>query len=377
MASVEQPLDAVLNGIGQAVLIFDGDGQLRWHNTAASAMLGKDLRLLQAGGWRAAVPLFSTRDSNPDLALPAIRERAARENQPVRFSAFRGGVHVPAWAAVITMNGQPSTVLTFEQPDWSALTELFDHYLQEVRESAESTGGHADLIQHALRKPKPNESVEALGRRISGFATLIQTHMHRLSRLTLLMARLERLRTGQLKLQMQAALRPVAMEEFVEDLIEALAESPLLDPETEQQDVRRRLKVEITGEPSAIAAPDVLAVVLRDMLRNAIMYSLKGTPVTLSVRQSEAGVQIDVADEGYGIRASEVERVFVPHQRGRQPQVIGEFGYGLSLYLCKHEVEAMGGWMWFESEEGAGTTFSIKLPSRLSTVQSRSGKKPA
>ncbi|MBE2183048.1 MAG: hypothetical protein IAE89_06455, partial [Anaerolineae bacterium] len=35
---------------------------------------------------------------------------------------------------------------------------------------------------------------------------------------------------------------------------------------------------------------------------------------------------------------------------------------GLSLYLCKHEVEAMNGRLWFESDEGVGTTFSIKLP---------------
>jgi K+-sensing histidine kinase KdpD len=69
-----------------------------------------------------------------------------------------------------------------------------------------------------------------------------------------------------------------------------------------------------------------------------------------------------VIDEGYGIRAKEFERVFAQFQRARQPQIIGEFGYGLSLYLCKHEVEAMNGKIWFQSEEAVGTTFSFKLP---------------
>jgi signal transduction histidine kinase len=41
---------------------------------------------------------------------------------------------------------------------------------------------------------------------------------------------------------------------------------------------------------------------------------------------------------------------------------MAEFGYGLAMYLCKSEVEAMNGRIWFESEEGVGTTFSIKLP---------------
>jgi signal transduction histidine kinase len=73
-------------------------------------------------------------------------------------------------------------------------------------------------------------------------------------------------------------------------------------------------------------------------------------------------VQIDVIDQGYGIRAKEADRVFAPFQRARQPQIIGEFGYGLSLYLAKAEVEAMGGRIWYESEEGVGSTFSVKLP---------------
>ena len=62
------------------------------------------------------------------------------------------------------------------------------------------------------------------------------------------------------------------------------------------------------------------------------------------------------------MRAKEFDRVFMPFQRARQPQIISEFGYGLSLYLCKHEVEAMNGRMWFESEEGVGSTFILMLP---------------
>jgi signal transduction histidine kinase len=54
--------------------------------------------------------------------------------------------------------------------------------------------------------------------------------------------------------------------------------------------------------------------------------------------------------------------VFIPFQRARQPQVIAQFGYGVSLYLAKMEVETMGGRIWFASEEGVGTTFSFKLP---------------
>ena len=48
---------------------------------------------------------------------------------------------------------------------------------------------------------------------------------------------------------------------------------------------------------------------------------------------------------------------------------MGEFGYGLGLHLCKNEIEAMNGRIWFESEEGTGTTFSIKLPAAASSSE--------
>ena len=112
------------------------------------------------------------------------------------------------------------------------------------------------------------------------------------------------------------------------------------------------------------ASPGRVADVLQDLLRNAIMYSMKASPIMILAQTSgqNQSVQIDVVDEGYGIRAKEFDRVFSLFERARQPQIMGEFGYGLSLFLCKHEVEAMNGKIWFESEEGVGTTFSFKLP---------------
>ena len=58
---------------------------------------------------------------------------------------------------------------------------------------------------------------------------------------------------------------------------------------------------------------------------------------------------------------------FAPFERARQPQIIAEFGYGLSLYLAKAEIEAMGGRIGFESQEGIGTAFSLQLPAGKST----------
>jgi K+-sensing histidine kinase KdpD len=121
-----------------------------------------------------------------------------------------------------------------------------------------------------------------------------------------------------------------------------------------------------------MASPAHLTIILRDMLRNAIMYSMKASPIKITASAQNQNIQINVIDEGYGVRAKEFDKVFQPFQRARQPQVIAEFGYGLSLYLCKHEVEAMNGGLWFTSEEGVGSTFSLKLPAWQESSRSSS-----
>ena len=356
----------LIDGLGQGVLIFDTANRLVMENQAARAILGSDLKLIRAEGWKAAAVLFNTRLIDPDKNLDAIRTTALNAEQPVRFHVFRSGEHIPCWATAIRGSGsEVFTMLTIDVPDWTPLTELVEKYLDEVRDATDSTAGHAELIMQSLRRPKPNETLEQLSRRISGFARIIDIHMHRLGGLTSLIERLEKVRTNTIRAEVRATRQRINLAHFIENFLEDLDERALADPESEAQDFRQRLQVTIPEELIVYASPAHLAVILRDVLRNAIMYSLKAAPVYIVARERDHRVQIDVIDEGYGIRSTEAERVFAPFMRSRQPQIMGEFGYGLSLYLCKHEVEAMNGRIWFESEEGLGTTFSLKLAAWL------------
>src|SRR5690606_11976847 len=135
--------------------------------------------------------------------------------------------------------------------------------------------------------------------------------------------------------------RRIDLSSFLEDFIEELDEISLLDPETDVTDLRARVIASVPRGTVVSASPNYLTLILRDTVRNAIMYSMKASPVMLNVQKKTQFVQIDIVDQGYGVREKERERVFEPFLRARQPQVISEFGYGLSLYLCKQEVEAM------------------------------------
>jgi signal transduction histidine kinase len=358
-------IQAVLDGLGQGALIFDSANHLVYHNQAAQLLLGNDLRAIQSLGWSGAVVLFDRQLSSTDATLDDLRHQALTAERPGRFHIQRDGEIVPCWAAVVHGdNGELYTLISIEAPDWLMLGDMWRRYLREVEEASEAVDGHAVLIEKSLQNPKANQNIEQVTRRIGGFAQIIRVQIYRLRALTALTTRMEAIQTGSLADLIAADLRKVNLLDFLEDFIETLDETPLVDPETDTDGHRGRIKLIVPTHLTIFASTHYLALVLRDLLRNAIMYSMRGTAVRIVAYagSKENSIQIDVSDEGYGIRATEYERVFAAFQRARQPQIISEFGYGLSLYLCKHEVEAMNGQLWFESQEGSGSTFSIRLP---------------
>jgi two-component system sensor histidine kinase VicK len=80
------------------------------------------------------------------------------------------------------------------------------------------------------------------------------------------------------------------------------------------------------------------------------------------IEQHADYVLIEVKDRGYGIPASQQERLFTKFFRADNAQALGSDGSGLGLYITKAMVERAGGSIWFESMEGKGSTFYVKLP---------------
>jgi signal transduction histidine kinase len=354
---------AVLDGLGQGILLFDSDDHLVLDNLAARSILGPNLVLVRSEGWPACAMLLDARRIDGPNANE-VRAQALKQAEPVRFHTLLAGAYTPCWAsAVYGSGGKIFTMITLERPDWKALNELMATFRDEARMAISSTRGHAELITQLVQNAPSGMSVKQLGERIRGFAQIMATHMYRLQMLMDLLHRLEIVRTGQLAPDVRKGHRKIILGEFVEDFLEELVDEALIDP-SQTDDLRDRLTLQIPSDLAVAASPSHLANILRDLLRNAVLYSPKGSPITLKGTRLKQGnsIQIDLTDEGYGIRAKEADRIFAPFQRARQPQILGEFGYGLSLYLAKAEAEAMGGRIWYESEEGVGSTFSVKLP---------------
>ena len=103
-----------------------------------------------------------------------------------------------------------------------------------------------------------------------------------------------------------------------------------------------------------------IRAVLRNLLENAAKYSLPTSrPVEISVLETAEAVLIRITDDGVGIPAGDVDRVFEPFFRVDRSRSKTTGGYGLGLSICKRVMEAHGGTIAMESREVRGTTFTM------------------
>jgi PAS domain S-box-containing protein len=114
--------------------------------------------------------------------------------------------------------------------------------------------------------------------------------------------------------------------------------------------------------------------VLDNLIDNAVKYSPSRTKITISASKMEKDVQVVVTDEGPGIPAGELKNIFERMYRLERRFNTGADGVGLGLYICEKLVQAHGGRIWAESEEGKGSTFNFTLP--LSAAVKSSGNLP-
>jgi two-component system phosphate regulon sensor histidine kinase PhoR len=266
-----------------------------------------------------------------ELKLPELSERWLQVN-----------------AAVITNSAgeREGTILVFHD-----LTRL--KQLERTREEFVAN------VSHELRTPLSliKGYVETLldGARnnpevADRFLKIIERNTQRLDLLIQDLLTISALEAGRMKLSLQpVALRPLVEKIFTD-----------LKPPADNKNITL---INQLPELAATADASRLEQVLANLVDNAIKYGRAQGHVTVGGKQRDDGkIEMFVQDDGPGIPAESLDRVFERFYRVDKARSREQGGTGLGLSIVKHIVQAHGGEVWVKSEPGKGATFFFTLP---------------
>ncbi len=302
------------------------------------------LAALGLGLWAAS------RLARPLRAMTAASERMAQGD-------FRVALPARGRDEIGTLAGSLTSLATQLEARIGELTAEREHLrrLEQIRRDFVAN------VSHELRTPVAamQGAAETLGARTLApaeqreFLAVIERHAHRLTHLVaelLSLAELEARRPG------ATPAEPVALAELCAEVARTV------EPRAASRG--SQVSIEVAAGTRVLAHPAGLEQVLENLLDNALKYGRAGGAVTVSSR-ADAGtgrVTLTVADDGPGIAAEHLPRLFERFYRvdpGR-PRELG--GTGLGLAIVKHLCEAMGATVSVDSSPGQGTRFSVSLP---------------
>jgi signal transduction histidine kinase len=246
----------------------------------------------------------------------------------------------------VSFDGQPAVqILIRDVGERKAVERMKDELLSvvshELRTPLTSIRGALGLLAGGVLGPLPGK-----GQRMVEIAV---NNADRLIRLLNDMLDLERMRAGRTLLDLRSC--------DVAELVEQAA--------AEMRGLADRAGVRLVVRPSrggVRADPDRIVQVLGNLLSNAIKFSPPEAEVELSAVERGASVLFSVHDQGRGIPADKLERIFQPFLQVDASDARAKGGSGLGLAICRSIAEQHGGRVWAESKVGQGSTFHLELP---------------
>jgi two-component system sensor histidine kinase SenX3 len=331
----------VLRALGVGLLVLDADDQPVLANPAAA-----DLGLIGDGGVHAVIRTLAGQvrrggvHREVELELPRGRGLAAGAGEPVGVRVRVTPLSDPEYAA-----GHVA-IEAFDVTEAHRLARVRRDFVANVSHELKTPVGALALLAEALLEAADDP---AASRR---FAERIHHESQRLARLVKELLELSRVQGAE---PLPPAV-PVTVDRIVNEVLDRTRTSAAAKNIVLRFDGSRRLTV--YGDEGQI----VTAVA--NLVDNAIAYSPGETTVTLEARRSRDMVEIAVADEGIGIAADDLDRIFERFYRADQARSRDTGGTGLGLAIVKHIAVNHGGRVEVESTVGAGSRFTLHLPAR-------------
>ena len=318
LSSERDRLSAVFTSLDEAVIVVDPDGDVRFANPAAAELIRSDSMVVD--------PL------RPWIRRATHRGDAESDHVAIGQRVFAiGARYLPAERSVLLVVRDRTEELRRDQAE----REFVSNAAHELRNPIAGMSGAIEVLRSGAKDdPVAREH----------FLDRLATDVDRVSRLTralLTLARMESIGEGEADV--------VSVDLAIDE-----AQAALTAPEGVE------LKTEVARDLVANADPVLLRQVLIGLLTNAFKHTAAPGAVTLrAYPEGDEQLVIEVEDTGTGIRAEEQDRVFERFYRGSGS--LEREGFGLGLAIAKRMVDVMGGDIRVESEEGRGSTFTVRL----------------
>jgi signal transduction histidine kinase len=249
--------------------------------------------------------------------------------------------HVEMMQMLARLVGDQIGLLEATEQARLAQEEIFAAFGHDVRNPLAPIVAYAELLRSQGRgDPLVAEAAEAIVRNVQ---------------------RLEEMLDGMLLLvrhradALEPSLQPVDLAALVSTAVADVR------PAAEKRDILLAHSAPV-GPVRLEGDPGLLRRVVDNLVSNAIKYSHDGGPVRIILREEGAHARLDVRDQGIGISERERGRLFERFYRTGEARARGIAGTGLGLSICHAIVCAHGGEIDVFSEEGRGSTFTVRLP---------------
>jgi two-component system, OmpR family, sensor histidine kinase SenX3 len=244
-------------------------------------------------------------------------------------------------------------LLAEDQTHARRVEETRRDFVANVSHELKTPVGGISLLAEAVLDAK--DDPVAVGR----FAHRIQVESTRLGRLVQEIVDLSRLQMAESVPEPEPVSVQAVIAEAV-DRVEVAAEARSIE-----------LSVVIDGQLSVSGSAELLATAVVNLLANAVNYSDAHTRVGVGARRVGETVEIAVTDQGSGIPVGEQERIFERFYRVDAARSRATGGTGLGLAIVKHVCANHGGDVTVWSQEGRGSTFTMRLPAAVPTSRQK------
>ena len=145
--------------------------------------------------------------------------------------------------------------------------------------------------------------------------------------------------------------------------LKELIDQVILEFKEKIEDKKHHIKVNIYPHLSRLKVdPEQIKTVMRNLLDNAIKYTPDKGKISISALEKVENIYIEVADNGVGVSAEHLPRIFERFYRVNKDRSRKLGGIGLGLAIVKHIVQAHKGTIGVDSKPGKGSIFFFTLP---------------